>query len=390
MGEPDYERFDEDSLCCAMDQMNGLCNAALLQLFSVLNVYEKKHSFETDGVRDAAEWLCSRYGLSLTSARRWAEAAAKLDHLPHTKEAFSCGRLSFDKLCLLLTVATEDNEEELLEHALRLNYAALRSLLQRMRPITTKEDRDAHEQRSLRWSFHAGQNIFRIWGRLRADQGAQVVKALERGADRIGPNPEGDWDSLPQRTADALVELCSAASAKDKDLDRATVVIHAELSSVVAREGVAETEEGIALSSEALRRSLCDCRLQIAAHDAGAEVVGTGKLSRSLSRSLLRQLRDRDKACVFPGCPRKRFLQAHHVEHWIRGGPSKLLNLCLLCSYHHHLMHEGGWNMSFDGSNPPSFLNPSGELFEPAPQPLCDELFERFFWDVEPETADTS
>jgi hypothetical protein len=240
----------------------------------------------------------------------------------------------------------------------------------------------------VNWVCH--ENYVRLWGKLRPDQGAKVMKALERGAHLIGRNPEGEWDSPEQRSADALVEICSQALAQDQDVDRATVVIHADVEALTAEEGVAETEEGVALSSEALRRTLCDCRLQLVVHDEGGEVAAIGSLSRSVRRWLLRRLRDRDKGCVFPGCSRRRFLQAHHVRHWVRGGPTQEDNLCLLCGYHHHLMHEGGWNMTFDGISPPVFLRPTGEVFDPAPEPLWDEIIGRFFWDAEPETADTS
>ena len=110
-----------------------------------------------------------------------------------------------------------------------------------------------------------------------------MVKALERGAHLIGRNPNGSWDPLGQRAADALVELCGQALASDSDADRATVVIHADASALVAAEGSALSEEGFALS-ETLRRSCCDCRLQIVAHDEDGETVGVGRMSRSVRR----------------------------------------------------------------------------------------------------------
>jgi hypothetical protein len=33
-----------------------------------------------------------------------------------------------------------------------------------------------------------------------------------------------------------------------------------------------------------------------------------------------------------------------HV-HWVRGGPTDLDNLVLLCHRHHWLVHEGGWQL---------------------------------------------
>ena len=104
----------------------------------------------------------------------------------------------------------------------------------------------------------------------------------------------------------------------------------------------------------------------------------------------MRQLRARDQGCVFPGCNRRRYLQAHHVWHWTKGGPTDIDNLCLLCGYHHYLVHEGGWEMKISKAEPPVFYRPNGLVFEPSPEPLCDEIFSRFLWDMAPEVVDTS
>jgi HNH endonuclease len=47
------------------------------------------------------------------------------------------------------------------------------------------------------------------------------------------------------------------------------------------------------------------------------------------------------RTCRFPGCDQRRSLPAHHVEHWARGGRTKLANLVQLCRHHHRLVHEG-------------------------------------------------
>jgi predicted restriction endonuclease len=34
--------------------------------------------------------------------------------------------------------------------------------------------------------------------------------------------------------------------------------------------------------------------------------------------------------------------EAHHLRHWLHGGPTDLANLALLCRAHHRAVHEGG------------------------------------------------
>jgi HNH endonuclease len=55
----------------------------------------------------------------------------------------------------------------------------------------------------------------------------------------------------------------------------------------------------------------------------------------------------RDGGCVFPGCTRPlAWCEAHHLRHWLHGGPTDLANLALLCRAHHRAVHEGGWRLA--------------------------------------------
>ena len=219
MGEPCYDGFDTDQLGVAMDQLNGLHNAALWQLLRVVAAYERKSACESDGMRTMAEWLCTRYGVGLATARSWVEAATALEGLPLLAHAFAQGRLSFDKLTALLPIVTPDNESELLEQALALNLGVLKSLVRRHRPVTKEEEADAHEQRSLQWTWDERKGSVRLWGYLSGRPGSNGGEGIGAGRPpHSGATPTGTWDPLPQRAADALVELCrQALSYSDAD-----------------------------------------------------------------------------------------------------------------------------------------------------------------------------
>src|SRR5439155_25273243 len=80
----------------------------------------------------------------------------------------------------------------------------------------------------------------------------------------------------------------------------------------------------------------------------GTEVLDLGRPQRLPNRAQRRALMARDGGCRFPGCTERRYVEAHHVLHWIDGGPTDLANLLLLCWRHHHAVHEGGFRMRFE------------------------------------------
>ena len=49
----------------------------------------------------------------------------------------------------------------------------------------------------------------------------------------------------------------------------------------------------------------------------------SGRKQRLVSTPIRRALWSRDRHCTFPGCHRTRFVQAHHVHHWIDGGATE-------------------------------------------------------------------
>lgn len=79
--------------------------------------------------------------------------------------------------------------------------------------------------------------------------------------------------------------------------------------------------------------------------DSNGIPLDVGRKQRTVSTPLKRALYSRDRGCTFPGCQRKRYLDAHHLEHWANGGETSLDNLTLLCTHHHRLLHEGGFRI---------------------------------------------
>jgi hypothetical protein len=127
----------------------------------------------------------------------------------------------------------------------------------------------------------------------------------------------------------------------------------------------ATLEDGTHVSAEALRRVACDCGLVATGGDG--EALNIGRRARSIPPAIRRALILRDRGCAFPGCTHTAFLHGHHVEHWLHGGETCLDNLVMLCTFHHHLVHEGGWTVTAGAGGVFAFHSPAGTLLAPEP-----------------------
>jgi hypothetical protein len=79
---------------------------------------------------------------------------------------------------------------------------------------------------------------------------------------------------------------------------------------------------------------------------APSQPLDVGRASRVVQPAQRSALAVRDGGCVFPGCHRPlAWCEAHHLLHWLDGGPTDLANLAMLCRAHHRAVHEGGWRL---------------------------------------------
>ena len=109
--------------------------------------------------------------------------------------------------------------------------------------------------------------------------------------------------------------------------------------------GGAELENGLEIAIETARRLACGGSLVGMVDDDDGEPLNIGRKTRAVPPAIQRALRSRDRGCRFPGCDRTRFTHAHHIRHWADGGETSLNNLVTLCSHHHHMVHEGGYDV---------------------------------------------
>ena len=139
------------------------------------------------------------------------------------------------------------------------------------------------------------------------------------------------------------------------------------------------TDDGTVLPAWAAAAFSCDCVINRVL-TADTALLDYGTSVRSAPRDLFRAVAKRDRGCRFHGCDRKvACCDAHHVKHWIKDGliigETKLSNLVLFCSYHHHLIHREHWHVTLDLNAEVTVTHPDGRGFTTRPRgsPLIRE-----------------
>jgi hypothetical protein len=103
-------------------------------------------------------------------------------------------------------------------------------------------------------------------------------------------------------------------------------------------------------------------------------VLDVGRASRLATPAQRIALAARDQGCRFPGCDRPPgWVDAHHIEEWLRGGKTDLEDLISLCRFHHRLVHEGGWTLRRSG-HLAEFLDRNGAVRGSTPLPTADDV----------------
>ena len=347
-----------------------------------------------------------------------------LARLPHIDAAFRDGVLSYSKVRAITRVATRESEAVLLDIAGSSSAAQLESLVRTHERIGTDERERvrSEERRSLNWYYEDGMVV--ITAAVPAERGALVIQALKKvvdarkdereayyqalledGSDTAAPAEEahgpGDvsaeterpvadeplgatglpaglefgLSSTEQRYADALVGvaehyLANAPGKRGRHYEVVLTIGRNELAGQRTANGPCyHVDSDWGIDEEDARRIACDADITEFIQDPRGNLLNYERRQRIVPARLLRALKLRDhNRCRFPGCAHQRYVEAHHVEHWIDGGETRLDNLVLLCSAHHRLLHHGAFRIvpEEDGL---TFVSRDGEVIEPALRP---------------------
>jgi hypothetical protein len=166
-------------------------------------------------------------------------------------------------------------------------------------------------------------------------------------------------EPMSVRRADALVAMATGIRPTNPE-----IVVHLN---VDRHEAQIERGPGVPVSTA--ERLACDARVRPLLKDRRGNPLYLGRTRRLVSKTLLAAVRFRDDhQCRFPGCTHTRWLHAHHIRHWLRGGGTDIDNLVMLCEFHHQLVHDHGFQIRGRGTRL-RFIAPNGQHIPPAGPP---------------------
>ncbi|MGI9119793.1 MAG: DUF222 domain-containing protein, partial [Acidimicrobiales bacterium] len=325
--------------------------------------------WDLDAATSMTAWLRDHARMTRGDAARTVASAKRLRSLPLTTTAAGEGALSAGQVKVILANVTDrsadlfaTHEEAVVPQLVRASVTETESAMRwwAVRADSTLDDpKDRPEPKS---KLHLSQTLANHWrldGELDPLSGEVLDTALRLAeAPLDDAESEGTERSTPsQRRAVALDLICRwflehrDHPPASRHRPHVNAIVDAE--DLEAGRG-GHFPDGTTIDGPSLASLVCDSVIHRLVMAGGSTILDYGTGTRTISPALFNAVAIRDHHCRFPGCDRRAsWCEVHHVVHVQDGGATCPSNVTLLCSRHHHRLHQPGWRAT---------LAPDGEL----------------------------
>ena len=184
---------------------------------------------------------------------------------------------------------------------------------------------------------------------------AEIRSAIDTETDRMfrldgGRNPGADTRTPQQRRADAIANLLTRRSttrAADAPASTGPPAVRNQMLIIAHTDGTGDIPGIGPLPRHEIDRLTCISDLWGLIFDGKGRPLWHGPKVRLADDNQWRALIARDGGCI--GCsahPSR--CEAHHITWRRNGGATDIDNLVLVCTHHHHLIHDKGWQLITD------------------------------------------
>lgn len=331
-----------------------------------------------DGGQSSSTVIRSKGKVSQKKATRSARTAKKLQTMPRTRTRLARGEITEEHANAAAEAAERTGDPDKADRELQPTIGAPADLFEKRsrawadahEAIDAVETRHQRQRRNRKIIFGTdnADGSFSMYGTTDTTEGADLKKAIQAEADRLykadggreGAAESGRTDD--QRRLDALVNLIKrgaglASTCKAKrPHPRHRGIVRIPIDRYLGGTDADATLLGQGrLPSAVTDRIMCDMELSPLIVDAEGSPLWMGRAVRTATDEQWVALIDRDDGCVVCGADPS-YCEAHHLDFWEQGGPSDITNLVLLCTRHHHDLHDQ--NLELVGSESGSILRP--------------------------------
>ncbi|MHA7722712.1 HNH endonuclease signature motif containing protein [Mycobacterium sp. ML4] len=333
-------------------ELAGQRNAIDGRIVEIVAEMDRDELCGNTGARSVAAVVAWKLGMSLATAHTVTTVAGRLQEFPRCAQGMREGRLSLDQVGVIAARAGQGSDEHYAELARVASVNQLRTAV-KLEP-RPEPDRRPQPQPAITKTCDEESTTWRI--RLAHPEAATFEAALASHREALIAQWKHDRDGGASQSAPPMPDTLEAfmrliQAGWDA---QATARPHAQHTTVVMHVDVAARAAALHLGpllTEAERQYLtCDATCEVWFERDG-QPIGAGRATRQINRRLRRALEHRHPSCAVPGCGATRGLHAHHIRHWEDGGPTELINLVLVCPYHHRLHHRGEITITGDAEH---------------------------------------
>jgi hypothetical protein len=342
---------------------------------------------ETTAARDAGEWLAHATHARFEDARADLVLAVALDRryavLGAALRAGQANTAQAEVIARALDALPGDvptdvlsaAEQTLVEHCARFGPRQLARLARHILEVVAPDHADAVEARRLATLEAAAHRNTRLTLRRVGDGTTRLAGLLpDAAATRLAtyleaftnPRKETAGDQplpaagdpftrlpYPRRLGQAfcrLLEAVDPARLPAHGGSATTIMVTLNLedlradlatAAIIGASHVPGHDDPLQISASEARRLACNAGIIPVVLGADSEILDLGRTRRLFSPAQVRALRLRDRRCRAEGCSvPAAWAEAHHLDPWRDGGRTDLARGALLCSHHHHAIHD--------------------------------------------------
>jgi len=359
---PDPEVLCAEERAATMAKVALLNNRMQAYLTRVAGVSDVQGDSRVLGAGTTGTLVAAATGSTVQAGSAIVATAKELRSFPELSEAFAAGRVSGQHVSVILQT-TQGMKQRPQVVAAAVGLAAAtdpRETRHVLQVLADAEDgkngqlshAEQRARRGVRLTARAS-GMWRLTGLLDDVEGARLADVLTQfSAARDAGVDAGQ--SLPQRRADALAAIASAAAANKTPLGTSglSVLINADDLPAAQR---AQLTDGTPITADTFDLLACTvaCMVIFGINTTGGFVpLAMGRAARRATAAQWGALIARDRGCV--RCGRApRFCEAHHILHWRHGGLTDVSNMALLCSRCHHDLHHGRFTITMTPDGTP-------------------------------------